>query len=79
MVKNSAADPLETLDNVHAGVYLMGMDKNTGTENWTPAQHAMYEALKASFAKSEAERLNRPSIMNHAPKGGWTDADRIAK
>jgi hypothetical protein len=58
----------------------MGMESKTnGTENWTPAQHAAYEALKASFAKSEAARLNAPSLMNKAPKGGWTEADRIAK
>jgi hypothetical protein len=48
-------------------------------ENWTDKQWDMYQALKASVAANEARRLNQPSIMNKAPKGGWTDADRIQK
>lgn len=46
---------------------------------WTDKQRAAYAALKAASAKYEAQILNRPSITNNAPKGGWTDADRIAK
>ena len=55
----------------------MGMESKNGTENWTPKQWAAYEALKASFVKNEARRLNAPSLMNKAPKGGWTEADRV--
>lgn len=48
-----------------------------GTENWTPRQWDAYEALKASMERYEREQLNRASILNKAPKGGWTDADRV--
>ena len=36
-------------------------------------------AMTTFFAKADAKRLNAPSMMNKAPKNGWTDADRIAK
>lgn len=35
------------------------------------------QILSESMAKNEAKRLNTPTIFNRAPKGGWTDADRV--
>lgn len=37
------------------------------------------QILRESMERNEARRLNTPSIFNKVPKGGWTDADRIAK
>ena len=53
------------------------MNNSTDTTTWTAKQQAAYELLKASIAKTEATRMNQPSIMNKAPKGGWSDEDRI--
>lgn len=46
---------------------------------WTDKQRAAFAALKASFERSEASKLNARNLLNKAPKDGWTDADRIAK
>ena len=52
---------------------------NNTEATWTDKQRAAYEALKASLERNEAKRLNAPSLLNKAPKGGWSEADRIAK
>ena len=35
------------------------------------------QLLAESIEQSEARRLNASSMFNKAPKGGWTDADRV--
>jgi len=52
---------------------------NNTEATWTDKQRAAYEALKASLERNEAKRLNAPSLLNKAPKGGWTEADKVAK
>jgi hypothetical protein len=49
----------------------------TDRTNWTEKQIKAYQMLQASIATNEARRLNQPSLMNKAPKGGWTTEDRI--
>ena len=51
--------------------------ESTGRENWTEKQWAAYRLLKERSEAYEKAQLNRPSLMNQAPKGGWTDADRV--
>ena len=53
------------------------MNNSADTTTWTNKQRSAFEALKASVATNEARRLNRASIMNKAPKSGWTNEDRI--
>lgn len=65
------------LDILYARVDTLVMNNNEAT--WTDKQRAAFEALKASFERNDAKRLNAPSLMNKAPKGGWTEADKVAK
>ena len=37
----------------------------------------IYEMLMSQLREEDARRLNAPSLMNKAPKGGWTDADKV--
>jgi hypothetical protein len=53
------------------------MNTNDLPANWTEKQIAAYKALKASMEAHEAKVANKPSIFNNAPKGGWTEGDRI--
>jgi hypothetical protein len=55
------------------------MTNSTDTTQWTAKQRAAYEALKASIATNEAQRINQPSIMNKVPQGGWTTEDRVGR
>jgi hypothetical protein len=70
------------LDSLHGVVYILYMTQTQnpkGSENWTEKQIKAYAMLRASFAANEARRLNQPSILNKAPKDGWTTSDRINK
>ena len=53
------------------------MNTNARPADWTDKQWEMYQKLTAAVATNEARRLNQPSLMNKAPKGGWTAEDRI--
>ena len=53
------------------------MKNNELPSNWTDKQRKAYEMLMASVIEQEQRRMNAPSLMNKAPKGGWTDADRV--
>lgn len=60
----------------------MGMNTNDRS-NWTDKQRAAYELLMSRPVRvpTEAERAAfqapRTISFGKAPKGGWTDADRV--
>jgi hypothetical protein len=77
------------IDNIYASVYIL--DMNTTTQQMTGSeiiealrsgkmtQAQVVELMKQRAAAYETDRMNRPSILNKVPSGGWTDADRVAK
>lgn len=72
------------LTGIYARVDDTGME-NTYSINGTTKTFAQLttdekvQILAESMARHEAARLNTPSAFNKVPKGGWTDADRVAK
>ena len=53
------------------------MSKSTETSKWTDRQWAAYRLLKASQEAYEAKAQKARKMFDNAPKGGWTDADRV--
>ena len=74
MTSDAHANGAKTLDKGSGRAIVTDMNTTTATDpraNWTEKQWAAYHLLKAAI---EAPRT---VTFGKAPKGGWTDADKV--
>lgn len=74
MPKKGSANGAKPLDNDSGRAIVTDMNTTTAADpraNWTEKQWAAYHLLKAAI---EAPRT---VSFGKAPKGGWTDADKV--